>query len=62
MSGTLAKPISLQAAAGKAAVRSAVDVKNTEITSAGLISFDFKIEPISSCTPEVMSEAELAST
>jgi hypothetical protein len=58
----LAKPISLQAAAGKAAVKSAVEVKKTEITSEGVISFDFKIDPMSSSIPEAIAAAELAST
>jgi hypothetical protein len=48
MSGTLAKPISRHAAAGKAAVRSTVEVKKTETTSEGEIELDFKIELMSS--------------
>jgi hypothetical protein len=62
ISGTLANPISRQAAAGKAAVKSAVEVKKTETTSEGEIALDFKIEPISSWTPEAISVEVFAST
>jgi hypothetical protein len=57
----LANPISRQAAAGKAAVRSAVEVKKTETTSLGVILLESKIELISSCTPAAILDAELAS-
>ena len=62
ISGTEAKPISRHAAAGKAAVKSGVDVKKTETTSLGVSELASKIAWISSLTPVAIASGVFALT
>lgn len=62
MSGTDSKPISRQAAAGKDAVRSGVDVKITDITDDGTKELVRMMAFMSSFTPAPIASAVFAST
>jgi len=62
ISGTDSNPISRHAAAGKAAVRSGVEVKMTEITDSGVRAFWRIIAPMSSLTPSPMASGVFALT
>jgi len=62
MRGTDSKPISRQAAAGKAAVRSGVDVKITDITDDGVNKLARMMAAMSSLTPTPIASAVFAST
>ena len=62
MSGTDSKPISRQAAAGKEAVRSGVDVKITALTDDGTIELVRLLGFLGSFTPAPIAPAAFAST
>ena len=58
--GTDSNPISRQAAAGKAAVKSGVDVKITEITELGVSELARMIAAMSSLTPSLIASTVFA--
>ena len=60
--GTDSKPISRQVAAGKAAVKSGVDVKKTDITDSGVRELERIIVVMSSLTPSPIAAGVFALT